>query len=220
MEIWLDTLDLKCIKDAKELGILHGVTTNPTLLAKAGQPLEKTLKALLDIQPGPVAVQVTANEAKAMVEQGKALFDYSERIIVKVPATHAGFQAIYILSHSEIPTMATTVFDPVQAFLAAKAKAYYIAPYIGRIEESGKDYKEALEDMLFILERYDFDVKLLGASIHSPEQVRECLIIGMDGVTLSSEMYAECAKDHPQATKSLERFDLDWKSMKPSKLLS
>jgi len=117
MELWLDTIDRIAIERAKDLGLLHGVTTNPSLLAAANIPAEEILEDLLNHFSGPIAVQVTFSAASEMIEQGRDLYDFSPRIIVKVPVTEEGIQAISRLNHSEIPTMATAVYTPMQTFL-------------------------------------------------------------------------------------------------------
>jgi transaldolase len=129
MEIWLDTAELDLVQTAKEMGILHGVTTNPSIIAKSKMGMEDLLEKLLQMQPGPVTAQVTAEEAPEMVKQGSSLRQFSNRIIVKVPVTTEGVKAIYGLKLLQIPVMATAVFDSNQVLLAAKAGAAYNAPY-------------------------------------------------------------------------------------------
>jgi len=136
MELWVDGIETAFVEHAKQLGILHGITTNPSILAQTDRPAEMVLQELLDKFPGPIAVQVTATTAADMIEQGKILLDFSPRLIVKIPVTEQGLHAISRLTHHEIPTMATAIFEPTQAFLAAQAGASYLAPYFAHIGEN------------------------------------------------------------------------------------
>ena len=129
MEIWLDTADLKTLEQAKQMGILFGITTNPSIVAKSQWGMEELLEKLLQMQKGPVTAQVTADQAPAMIQQGEALFRFSNRMVIKVPVTAEGLKAIHALTEKKIPVMATAVFDPNQVLLAASAGAQYIAPY-------------------------------------------------------------------------------------------
>jgi transaldolase len=211
MEIWLDTSNLDLIAKTKSMGILHGVTTNPSIVAKSGLSLEDLLAKLLAAQKGPVTAQVSAAGASAMVEQGKALRAYSDRIIVKVPVTAEGLQAISLLNECQIPTMATAVFDLNQVLLAASAKAQYIAPYFSRICEEDRDGVEIVKAMLRLLNRYHYSSKIIAASLRSPEQIRECCEMGAHAVTLNEKVFHEFIEDHPQTIKTIDRFNRDWK---------
>lgn len=219
MEIWLDTADLKTIENAKQMGILHGVTTNPTIVAKSKLSLEDLLEKLLKIQDGPVTVQVTANDAKKMVEQGLALKAFSDRILVKVPVTGEGLQAISKMSQSKIPVMATAIFDLTQALLAARAGATYIAPYFSAICELDMSGIEQMSAMIRLLTRYQYPSKLIAASLKSSEQVRDCIQLGVDAVTLNSDVFSAFIENHEETMMRLERFAKDWKTGKESKKL-
>jgi len=214
MEIWLDTSDLDLIEKAKSLGILHGVTTNPSIAAKSGLSLEDLLSKILAIQPGPVTAQVTAEDAAEMVRQGEALRKFSDRIIVKVPVTAEGLKAIARFNESHIPTMATAVFNLNQVLLAASAKAQYIAPYFSHICEEEREGIEVMQSMLRLLNRYQFSSKIIAASLRTPEQIRECCEMGAHAVTLNGKVFHEFIEDHPQTVKSVDRFNHDWKEAK------
>jgi transaldolase len=210
MEIWLDTTDIPTIKKAKRLGILHGVTTNPSIVAHSKKGLEELLKALLETQDGPVAVQVTLPSGEEMVGQGEAIAQFSPRFIVKVPVTAEGLFAIHTLSAKKIPVMATAVFDPNQCILAARAGALYIAPYYSHICDEELEGYETFCKMVKLLERHGYSSKILAAALRTTEQVRECASIGVDAVTMNEKIFEEYIADHPSTIKALSRFDLDW----------
>ncbi len=219
MEIWLDTSDLELIGKAKEMGILYGVTTNPSIVAKSNESLEGLLEKLLQVQKGPVTAQVTADNAEKMIQQGEALYQFSNRMIVKVPVTKEGLKAIHALTQRQIPTMATAVFDPNQVLLAASAGATYIAPYFSSICESDRDGPQLFKAMQEILDRYKFPSKLLAASLKTGDQVRECAAVGVHAVTLNKDVFLLFINDHPETMKRIDRFAKDWKTVKEGKRL-
>lgn len=210
MQIWLDTADFKRIEKAKQMGILYGVTTNPSIVAKSNLALEDLLEKLLHMQKGPVTAQVTAETRDVMIQQGQALYAFSPRMIVKIPVTEEGLQAIHALSEQKIPTMATAIFDPVQVLLAARAGATYIAPYFSRIYEGDLDGLEVLKSMLKLLQHYQFSSQLLAASLRSSEQVKHCIELGAHAVTLNSEVFDSFIGNHAQTMEMVERFSQDW----------
>ncbi|MCH9627354.1 MAG: Fructose-6-phosphate aldolase 1 [Chlamydiales bacterium] len=202
MELWLDGVDLEAVDHAKELGLLHGVTTNPSILAQRSP--KKVLTELLKRFSGPIAIQVTARTAAEMVEEGKDLAEYTSRVIVKVPATEEGIEAIAKLTHSEIPTMGTVVFTPLQAFLAAQAGARYIAPYFSHIGESAFEVTQAIHDLLKL---HQLPAKLCVAALKTPDQVQECVVRGYRSVTLKPDLFKKCLTPPSQVREQLERFD-------------
>ncbi len=219
MEIWLDTADLELIENAKQMGILHGVTTNPSIIAKSKMEMEELLEKILALQSGPLTVQVTANESAKMIEQGKALAQFSDRLIVKVPVTAEGLKAIHALTQNKIPVMATAVFDLNQVLLAARAGATYIAPYFSAICEMDMEGISQFKEMVKLLKEYQYPSKLLAASLKSPEQVRQCAEMGAHAVTLNSEVFSAFVDDHEETMKRIEKFSKDWKTAKERKRL-
>lgn len=221
MEIWLDTTNHEAVEKAARLGILTGVTTNPSLIAKDPRPINIIIENLLDIldnQEGPVAVQVVADDAATMIEQGERLHDISDRIIVKVPVTKAGLEAIHILSGDYVPTMATVVFNAKQALMAAMAGADYVAPYVGRIEKSGQDPWKVLTEITTIYKNYDISTKIIAASLGSVEQVMKCAELHVPAVTIRESIFNDLIEDDNLTLDSLAQFDAEWK--KQSKSLS
>ncbi|MBX7067630.1 MAG: hypothetical protein K1X28_10410 [Parachlamydiales bacterium] len=217
MEIWLDTADFGLIETAKQMGILHGVTTNPSIVAKSKMAIEDLLEKILSVQSGPVTAQVTATDSAKMIEQGIALNQFSNRIIVKVPVTAEGLKAIHALSQKNIPVMATAIFDPNQVLLAARAGAQYIAPYFSSICESDLSGVNEFNSMLKLLRHYRFPSKLIAASLKSPEQVRECFELGADAVTLNPDVFSAFIENHEETVDRVQKFTKDWKGAKPSK---
>lgn len=215
MDIWLDTVDTKLISLGSKLGILSGVTTNPSLIGKSGKTLEENLKEILKCQSGPVTAQVTAADHSSIVEQAETLREFSERIIVKIPVTQEGLKAMNALSHLEIPIMATAIFTPYQALLACQNGVKYIAPYYSRI----KAPLDTIEGILLTLDRYGFKTEMVVASLKTEEELDDCFHLGVDAVTLKEELFNHLIEDQSGTFEALDEFSKDWKSGKPSKLL-
>lgn len=210
MELWLDTIDFDTIKTAQATGHLAGVTTNPTILGKADCLPETKLQQILDIQTGYVAAQVTADDLQSILREARQLAKLSNRIIVKIPVTASGLQAIAILEKDNIPTLATAIFEPSQVYLAALARAQYAAPYVGRITANIGNYVDAITDMLQIIQQQNFAIKLMAAAISSKEQIITCAKLGIPAITLPKNTYDDLLSTHPLTEQSLQKFKLDW----------
>lgn len=206
MLIWLDTINEDAIKEAIELGLLFGVTTNPIILASSQKPLRETLQGLLDIQDGPLAVQVLSEDSYDMLEEGKDLFTFSDRIIVKTPVSKEGLKAIYLLSQEGIPTMATTVFTPSQAFMASMAGANFIAPYFSHIEKSGRNALQTLRSMVHILNVNQLTTEVIAASINSIEQFEQCAEIPVPHITIKDSLFKQLIDTSPMTSEWVEKF--------------
>ncbi|MBF8263960.1 MAG: tal1 [Parachlamydiales bacterium] len=219
MEIWLETAAPQAAQKADDMGILFGVVTNPTLAGRCEMAFEDQLLAMLNVQKGPVCAQVVSSVAEEMIKQGEALAQLSERVIVKVPVTREGLRAIHALSSKKISVMASVVFDPGQVLLAARAGASYIAPFFSMICNADQNGIDELKKMVQLIHRYGFPTKMIAASLQSTEHVRECCSLGLDGVTLSEDLFDEYVADHPLTIKTIERFQRDWKKAAPRKKL-
>lgn len=217
MEIWVDTTDLKTVAKAKRMGILHGVTTNPNIIAASRRSLEDVLASLLNEQSGPVAVQVVAEDAEGMRLQGEALYAYSKRVIVKVPATADGLEAIHALTKQGIPVLATAIFDPQQALLSFQAGAAYLAPYVGRIGDEGYDPFEILTQIKNIQKHYHYRGKILAAGIRSPEWVSACAQMGLCAITLTQKVFELLLEEHPGTRHALNEFAQAWEQAESSR---
>lgn len=209
MEIWLDTINLALIEKACQLGILRGVTTNPSLLGRSKNHAQ-TLEQILHLQPGPVTVQVTSRDSHTMIKQGKFLYEISDRIITKIPTTEEGLKAIKELNKSEIPTMATMIFHARQAFLAISAGAKFVAPYLGGMLQEEPNAWSELEDIYKFIQHYQFPAKILVASLQNLEQVDTCARMGLHAVTLKDPLFSALIQDDEMTLQREENFLLEW----------
>jgi len=209
MEIWLDSINLALIEKACHLGILRGVTTNPSLLSRAKNHAQ-TLEQILHLQPGPVTVQVTSRDSHTMIKQGKFLYEISDRIITKIPLTEEGLKAIKELSKHSIPTMATMIFHARQAFLAISAGAKFVAPYLGGMLQEEPNAWSELEDIYKFIQRYHFSAKILVASLQNLEQVDTCARMGLHAVTLKDHLFNALIQDDEMTLQREENFLLEW----------
>lgn len=213
MDLWLDTTNIDTIHKAVRYGLLSGVTTNPTLIARDGRDIEEVLEELLHHQEGPVTAQVVSDEALEMVQQGQALYSLSNRLIIKVPITKNGLEAIHLLSRQGIPTMATALFHPRQALMAALAGANYVAPYLGRLEKDGIDPWPVLQNIQHLVQTYRLKTKILGASLQKVEHVMKCAEAGIYGVTVKDDLFEKLIDNDPLTSKCVEQFSADWKNV-------
>jgi len=220
MEIWLETADLVAVKKANQLGVLHGVATNPTIAARSGLPLEDLLERLLEAQPGPVTAQVVSAKAETMIQQGMALASFSDRLVVKIPVTREGLQAIHQLSQQKIPVVATAIFDLSQALLAARSGATYISPYFSHICEADQDGIETVHSMARLMHDYGYAAKILASSLRSTQHAHDCCSLGLHAIALNEHLFDEYVQDHPMTVKTLKTFDKDWKAAVKNKLYS
>ncbi len=210
MQIWLDTTDLPTLEKAQKRGILHGVTTNPSMLVS--NPRD-TLTALLSAQPGPVAVEVFEDMAASMISQGKALYDFSPRIVVKVPVTERGLEALYTLSKEQIPVMASAIVQPTQALVAALAGAGWVAPYFSRIMKSGDNPLAQLEAIKKIISSYQMRTRILAVNPKTVEQIKSCAEIGIDAITIREDVFTDLIETHELTAQTIEQYADDWKKI-------
>lgn len=220
MDIWLDTTDIQTVRKAKIMGLLAGVTTNPTLIARAGRDFKEILVDLLLQQEGPVTAQIVAEEPSEMVSQGEMLYSISNRLIIKVPVTTNGLEAIHLLAKKGIPSMATVIYHPEQALMAALAGANYVAPYLGRLEKMGGDPWKILKRIMHMFQTYQVKTKILGASLQSIEHVLQCADVGIYGVTVKDELFEKLIGNASLTLKSVEQFANDWKNVNHSSFIS
>lgn len=210
MEIWLDTANVDYVSYVNDLGILQGVTTNPTILSQSKICPQELIGRLLEVQKGTVAIQVLSNDVNEMCKQAKLLSAISDRILVKIPVTQNGLRAIYALNQEGIPTLATAIFELHQALLAFKAGANYLAPYLGRIADTGKNPIEVLSQMHLMKLNYGFDGKLMGAGIRELATAIACVEMGISAITLSENIFKEFVEDYQHTLLALDKFSEDW----------
>ncbi len=209
MEIYVDTANLVEIKEAHELGILDGVTTNPSLIAKEGIDYGVRLAEICDVVSGPVSAEVIATEYKQMVVEGKERAKIASNIVVKLPTTVDGLKACKSLSDEGIKTNMTLCFQPLQAMMVAKAGAYLVSPFIGRLDDIGEDGTELIARIRTIYDNYGFETKILAASIRHPKHMLECAMIGADVATLPLKVIKQMM-NHPLTDSGIETFLADY----------
>ena len=214
MEFFLDTAEVKVIKKLSETGLVDGITTNPSLIAKSGKDFLKTLKEISKIIKGPISAEVTALDSKGMVQEAKKLSQISKNIVIKLPLTEEGLKTCKFLSKKKIKTNVTLCFSAAQALLAAKCGATYISPFVGRLDDIGENGMSLIYDIKSIYMNYsNLKTKILVASVRNTEHVIQSAIIGADVVTLPPATLKELSK-HPLTDKGLDAFLKDWKKTK------
>ena len=209
MKIFLDTANIEEIRKGVEWGIVDGVTTNPTLIAREKTPFKQRIKEICELVKGPVSAEVTALDWEGMVKEARQLAEIDEHVVVKIPLTPDGVKAIKILHSEGIKTNATLVFSPMQAVLAAKAGATYVSPFIGRVDDVSSDGLKMLEEIVTIFNNYAFDTEIIAASIRHPMHVVEAALMGVDIVTMPFAVLEKLFK-HPLTDIGIERFMKDW----------
>lgn len=221
MKIFLDTADLAEIRRAMEAGLIDGVTTNPSLLAKAagksGSPRE-ILAEICKLVPGPISAEVVATDAEQIVREGRELAKIADNIVVKVPLIEDGLRACREFRAEGIAVNVTLCFSPTQALLAAKAGATYISPFVGRLDDIGADGMELISQIVQIYHNYAFDTEVLVASVRHPQHVVQSALLGADVVTIPAKVLHQLLQ-HPLTDKGLDAFLADWAKL-PEELRS
>jgi len=213
MRIFLDTADVRAIREYAEMGLVDGVTTNPTLLAREGRDPAEAMAEITRIVDGPVSLEVVATDHGGMVDEGLRLREHGENVVVKCPMTADGLRACRDLTKQDIPVNVTLVFSASQAILAAKAGARYISPFIGRIDDTSHDGMVLVEDIVESLANYDYGAEVLVASIRHPMHVVESAKLGADVVTLPPAVLGKMIR-HPLTDIGLKAFLDDWERLK------
>ena len=209
MKFFVDTAEIKAIKALNDLGMLDGVTTNPSLILKSGRKIAEVTKEICDIVVGPVSAEVTATEYSEMMKEAAVLAKIAPNICIKLPLTFDGLRACKALTSDGHKTNVTLCFSAVQALLAAKAGATFISPFIGRLDDTGIDGMELIREIRQIYDNYGFDTEILAASIRTANHVKEAALIGADVVTVPPATLKSLVK-HPLTDKGLEAFLADW----------
>ena len=212
MKFFIDTANLQEIRKANELGLLDGVTTNPTLVAREGRDFEELVQEICEIVDGPVSAEVISVEAEGMVKEARQLAKLADNIVVKIPMIYEGIKATKILSKEDISTNLTLVFSPLQALIAAKAGATYVSPFIGRLDDISSVGMGIVEDIVAIYENYGFETEVIVASIRNPVHVLDAALIGAHIATIPFKVLIQLA-EHPLTKIGLDRFLADWKKM-------
>lgn len=216
MKFFLDTADVEEVREAATWGVLDGVTTNPSLVAKTGKTFREVLCDIAEAVPGPVSAEVTATDMAGMLDQAHEYADLASNIVIKIPLIVEGLKTVKKLSEEGIKTNVTLCFSSTQALLAAKAGATYISPFVGRLDDIGHEGIELIREIRTIFDNYDFSTQILVASARGPIHVRDAALIGADVVTLPFKVFEMLAR-HPLTDSGLEKFLDDWKKVPQDK---
>lgn len=209
MKFFLDTANLEDIKKYAAWGIIDGVTTNPTLVAREGVDFETRIKEIGEVVDGPISAEVVEASAEEMIAQGKKIAKWHKNIFVKVPMTEDGLKTVKALSIEGIRTNVTLVFSTTQAVMAAKAGATFVSPFVGRVDDISYDGIELIADIVAVFRTYGFDTEVLSASIRHPKHVVDSMRVGADIATIPPNLFDKMVK-HPLTTSGLASFAADW----------
>jgi len=215
MKFFIDTANVEQIKAANDMGILDGVTTNPSLAAKESAPYRDILKQICGIVSGPVSAEVIATDYEGMIREADELVQVAENIVVKIPTILNGVKAIKTLSDKGVKTNATLVFSPTQALMVAKAGATYVSPFIGRLDDISTDGMELINQIVQIYGNYSFATEVLVASVRHPMHVVEAALLGADVITIPYNVIAKLIK-HPLTDIGLKKFLSDYRKVQKS----
>lgn len=213
MQIFIDSADVAELKALAETGLVDGVTTNPSLVAKAGRDFFETLREICAAVPGPVSAEVVAQDYEGMLAEGRKLRAVADNIVVKVPLTREGLRACRTLEDEGHPCNVTLCFSAVQALLAAKAGATYVSPFIGRLDDIGQDGMQIIGEIRKIYDNYGFETQILAASIRHPIHVHQAALMGADVSTIPFKVFSQLVQ-HPLTDKGLAQFLKDWENAK------
>lgn len=215
MKIFIDSADLKEIREAADMGAIDGVTTNPSLLAKSGVPLQKTIISICEIVDGPVSAEVTATDTAGILSEGRVLAKLHKNVVVKVPLTVDGLKAVRVFTAEGIHTNVTLCFSANQALLAAKAGASFISPFVGRLDDAGEDGMNLIENIVNIYQNFGFETEVLVASVRHPMHVTQAALLGADVCTIPLKVIQQLA-GHPLTDSGLAKFLEDAKKIPAS----
>jgi transaldolase len=213
MKFFIDTADTDEIRQAVAIGMVDGVTTNPSLISKAGKPFEEVIKEITEIVDGPISAEVISLEAEGMVAEGRKLASINDNIVIKVPMTTEGLKATKIFTAEGIKTNVTLVFSATQALMAAKAGATYASPFVGRLDDIAHPGMDLISDIMTIYDNYGYQTEVIVASIRSPNHVLEAALLGADIATIPFKVIGQLAK-HPLTDRGIESFLADWEKRK------
>lgn len=212
MKFFIDTADVKEIREAHELGLVDGVTTNPSLIAKSGRKFKDVIKEITAIVDGPISAEVISLDAKGMVKEAKELVKIHKNIVIKVPMTPEGLKATKELTALKIKTNVTLIFTPMQALLAAKAGATYVSPFVGRLDDISQDGMGIIEEIRTIFDNYGYTSEIIVASIRNPIHVLNSALIGADICTIPYSVMLQLSK-HPLTDAGIKKFLEDWEKV-------
>jgi transaldolase len=212
MKFFIDTADVREIREANALGVLDGVTTNPSLVAKSGRKFIEVIKEITEIVDGPISAEVVALDHEGMIREAEELAAIHRNIVVKIPMTPEGLKAVKTLHGKGIRTNVTLVFSPLQALLAAKAGASYVSPFVGRLDDISQDGMGIIEDIRTIFDNYGYEAEIIVASVRNPVHVLNAALLGADIATIPFSVIAQLSK-HPLTDIGIDKFLKDWEKV-------
>ncbi|MBC8019547.1 MAG: fructose-6-phosphate aldolase [Verrucomicrobia bacterium] len=212
MKFFIDTADVKEIREAHALGLVDGVTTNPSLIAKSGRKFKDVIKEIVSIVDGPISAEVISLDAPGMIKEGKELAKIHKNIVVKLPMTPEGLKACKALTDKGIKTNVTLIFTSMQALLAAKAGASYVSPFVGRLDDISQDGMGIIEEIRTIFDNYGYMAEIIVASVRNPIHVLNSALIGADVATIPYSVMIQLAK-HPLTDAGIKKFLEDWQKV-------
>ncbi|RXT08701.1 fructose-6-phosphate aldolase [Ammoniphilus sp. CFH 90114] len=213
MKFFIDTANVNEIREVNSWGVLAGVTTNPSLVAKEGRDFIENLKEIIEIVDGPISAEVISTEAEGMIEEGEKLASLSKNIVIKVPMTAEGLKAVKHFASKQIKTNVTLVFSANQALLAARAGATYVSPFLGRLDDIGQDGLLLISDIVDIFNAHGLETEIISASIRHPIHVTEAAKMGAHIATIPHKVFEQMLK-HPLTDQGIEKFLADWENAK------
>ena len=212
MKFFIDTANIEEIKEGLSLGMVDGVTTNPSLIAKEKSTFDDVVRKILKLVKGPVSLEVLSLTHKEMVKEAEKLAKYGDQVVIKIPLTPEGLKATKILAGKGIPVNQTLIFSPLQALMAAKSGAAYVSPFVGRLDDIAHDGMELCEQIIQIFDNYDFSTQVIVASVRHPGHVLEAAMMGADIATIPFKVINQLAQ-HPLTDKGIALFLEDWKKV-------
>lgn len=212
MKIFIDTANTEEIRQANELGVICGVTTNPSLIAKEGRVFEEVVKEITSIVDGPISAEVISLDAEGMVKEARELAKIHKNIVIKIPMLPEGLKAVKVLASEGIKTNVTLIFSPAQALLAARAGASYVSPFIGRLDDISSTGNDLIEKVADIFAMHDIDTEIIAASIRSPQDAVDAALAGAHISTIPYKVILQMTK-HPLTDIGIERFLKDWEGV-------
>ncbi|AOQ22744.1 Transaldolase [Moorella thermoacetica] len=213
MKLFLDTANLDEIKKANEMGVIRGVTTNPSIIAREGRNFQQVIREICTIVNGPISVEVISNQADGMVEEAISLAAMHPNIVIKVPMTAEGLKAVKVLSAKGIRTNVTLIFSANQALLAASAGASFVSPFVGRLDDINHYGMKVVEETVTILRNYGFSTEVIAASIRNPLHVKKAALVGAHIATIPYSVLMQMVQ-HPLTDAGIEKFLADWEKVK------
>jgi len=212
MKFFIDTADVKEIREANELGLVDGVTTNPSLIAKTGRNFKEVITEITQIVDGPISAEVVALDHEGMIREAEELVKIHPNIVIKIPMLPEGLKATKTLSRKGIKTNVTLIFSAMQALLAAKAGATYVSPFVGRLDDISQDGMTLVEDIRTIFDNYGYTTEIIVASIRNPVHALNSALVGADVATIPFSVIAQLAK-HPLTDAGIKKFLEDWEKV-------